>query len=68
MKAIEMLTSDGDGLINFREFQIIYKEYPIVLQPAFKLQESMQLKTLGARAWLRVAEVCREVACRVAHY
>ena len=29
--------------INDREFQMIYKDFPIVLQPAFKLQESMQV-------------------------
>ena len=46
-KAIRAVQSDSDGQVNFDEFREFYATYPIILDPAFKLQHRMQVRTLG---------------------
>jgi hypothetical protein len=45
-----------DGLIDYQEFGGIDARYPLVLFPAFRLQDVMQRNSLGERAWLGVIE------------
>lgn len=45
-----------DGLIDFGEFEQIDARYPLVLFPAFRLQDTMQRNSLGERTWLTVIE------------
>ena len=41
--ALEEFDQNDDGLIDFDEFQIINQRYPLVLFPAFHLQDRMQV-------------------------
>ena len=45
-----------DGVIDYQEFIKIYKRFPLVLFPAFRLQDAMQKNSLGERAWIRIIE------------
>lgn len=45
-----------DGVIDYQEFTKIYKRFPLVLFPAFRLQDAMQKNSLGERAWIRIIE------------
>ena len=45
------LVSNDDGLIDFSEFQELDRRYPLVLFPAFRLQDRMQKMTLGESGW-----------------
>lgn len=47
---------DGDGAISFSEFQKMNERFPMVLYPAFKLQDAIQGATLGPKEWVKVAE------------
>ena len=60
--ALEMFDTNDDGVIDFREFIDLDKKYPMLLWPAFRLQENMQNITLGENAWVRVYE--RVQQCR----
>lgn len=41
-----------DGLIDYSEFVELDRRYPLVLFPAFRLQDMMQRKTLGKKRFL----------------
>jgi hypothetical protein len=47
---------DGDGAISFAEFQRMNERFPMVLYPAFKLQDAIQNATLGSKEWVKIAE------------
>ena len=49
--AIQMFDVNDDGLIDFNEFVEIDRRFPLVLYPAFKLQDKMQRLTLGEKEW-----------------
>ena len=49
--AIQMFDVNDDGLIDFNEFIEIDRRFPLVLYPAFKLQDKMQRLTLGEKEW-----------------
>jgi Ca2+-binding EF-hand superfamily protein len=55
-EAIAQFDTNDDGLIDFNEFMELDKRYPLVLFPAFRLQDRMMKKTLGEREWVRVHE------------
>lgn len=55
-KALEDFDVDEDGLINYKEFVAIERRYPMILFPAFKLQDSMQRFSLGESTWLKILE------------
>jgi Ca2+-binding EF-hand superfamily protein len=55
-KALEEFDVNEDGLIDYGEFGNIDTRYPLVLFPAFRLQDVMQRNSLGERAWQRVIE------------
>ena len=50
-EALEQFDTNGDGLIDFDEFKEMNRRYPMVLFPAFRLQDKMQHYTLGRRRW-----------------
>jgi Ca2+-binding EF-hand superfamily protein len=53
-KALEQFDVNDDGLIDYSEFLEIEKRFPMVLFPAFQLQDRMQDKSLGLNSWLQV--------------
>ncbi|KAJ1434657.1 hypothetical protein B484DRAFT_446516 [Ochromonadaceae sp. CCMP2298] len=55
-KALEEFDVNEDGLIDYGEFGAIDQRYPLVLFPAFRLQDVMQRNSLGERAWVGVIE------------
>jgi len=55
-RALEEFDVNEDGLIDYGEFLEIDRRYPIVLFPAFRLQDVMQRNTLGESAWLKIIE------------
>jgi len=55
-EAISQFDTNDDGLIDFNEFMELDKRYPLVLFPAFRLQDRMMKKTLGEREWVKVHE------------
>ena len=48
-EAIGQFDTNDDGLIDFNEFMELDKRYPLVLFPAFRLQDRMTKKTLGEK-------------------
>jgi len=54
--AIQMFDVNDDGLIDFDEFVEIDRRFPLVLFPAFRLQDRMQRMTLGAPEWKTINE------------
>jgi len=48
-EAISQFDTNDDGLIDFNEFMELDKRYPLVLFPAFRLQDRMMKKTLGEK-------------------
>ena len=56
--ALEEFDQNDDGLIDFDEFQDLNRHYPLVLFPAFRLQDRIQKVTLGEVGWVSVAKRC----------
>ena len=50
--ALEEFDQNDDGLIDFDEFQFLNRTYPLVLFPAFQLQDRIQRCTLGSKGWV----------------
>lgn len=55
-KALEDFDVNDDGLIDYNEFIELEKRYPLILFPAFKLQDALQRASLGESTWLRIIE------------
>lgn len=55
-KALEEFDVNEDGLIDYGEFLEIDRRYPLVLFPAFRLQDVLQSASLGESTWLTVIE------------
>jgi hypothetical protein len=49
-RALEEFDVNEDGLIDYSEFLAIDSRYPLVLFPAFRLQDVMQRASLGESA------------------
>lgn len=54
--ALENFDVNEDGLIDYAEFIELERRYPLILFPAFRLQDSLQSFSLGQRQWLRIIE------------
>jgi len=52
-RALEEFDRNADGLIDFDEFRELNKRYPLILFPAFRMQDRMQKATLGEKRWLK---------------
>ena len=55
-KALEEFDVNEDGLIDYGEFTELNQKYPLVLFPAFRLQDTLQRNSLGEMQWLRITE------------
>ena len=55
-RALEEFDVNEDGLIDYSEFVELDRRYPLVLFPAFRLQDQMQKLSLGSTGWLIVQE------------
>ena len=53
-EAVAQFDTNDDGLIDFNEFIELDRRYPLVLFPAFRLQDRMQRVTLGQYAWVDI--------------
>ena len=40
--AIQQFDTNSDGVIDFKEFAALNKKFPMLLFPAFRMQEAMQ--------------------------
>lgn len=52
--ALEQFDGNADGLISFREFKQIHHHFPLVLYPAFKLQNAIHENVGGTSFWVKV--------------
>ena len=55
-KALEEFDTDGDGLIDMDEFRILDRRYPMVLFPAFRLQDNLQKGSLSSSRWKTILQ------------
>ncbi len=55
-KALEEFDTNQDGMIDYQEFLEVERRFPIVMFPAFRLQDTMQRGSLGEKAWLKIIE------------
>lgn len=55
-KALEEFDVNDDGLIDYNEFIQVDRRYPLILFPAFRLQDSLQKYSLGEKEWLKIIE------------
>lgn len=55
-RALDEFDVNEDGLIDYAEFVELDRRYPLVLFPAFKLQDHLQKHTLGEHAWVGISE------------
>lgn len=60
-KGLEEFDVNEDGLIDYSEFLEIDRRYPLVLFPAFRLQDVMQRNSLGERTWIKIIENYQEM-------
>lgn len=54
--ALQMFDSNNDGVIDYNEFTTMERKFPMILFPAFRLQDSMQKYTLGENLWTKIIE------------
>lgn len=59
-QALEEFDTNGDGLIDIDEFRILDRRYPMVLFPAFRLQDKLQKGSLSTSRWRDILR-CREL-------
>jgi Ca2+-binding EF-hand superfamily protein len=52
--ALSEFDTDGDGMINMLEFQALNQRFPMILFPAFRMQDRMQKLTLGEQRWTEI--------------
>lgn len=55
-KALDEFDVNEDGLIDYSEFVELDRRYPLILFPAFKLQDMLQKHTLGESTWVEISE------------
>eukprot|EP00750_Incisomonas_marina_P028659 INCI681.3.p1 GENE.INCI681.3~~INCI681.3.p1 ORF type:complete len:373 (-),score=82.67 INCI681.3:80-1198(-) len=58
--ALQQFDQNDDGLLDFNEFKLINRAYPMVFYPAFKMQASLQQQVLGERWWQGLRERMHE--------
>jgi len=51
LEALKKFDFNGDGKIDFKEFAMLNKQFPMVIYPAFRLQKNMMNYTLGQAFW-----------------
>jgi Ca2+-binding EF-hand superfamily protein len=55
-RALAMFDKNDDGLLDRDEFRDIDRRFPMMLFPAFRLQDRLQRNTLGDKTWIMVIE------------
>ncbi len=55
-QALDMFDENGDGVIDLMEFITLDRRFPMLMFPAFRLQEKMQKMTLGEKQWTKINE------------
>uniref|UniRef100_A0A7S1GD06 EF-hand domain-containing protein n=1 Tax=Bicosoecida sp. CB-2014 TaxID=1486930 RepID=A0A7S1GD06_9STRA len=55
-RAMEEFDVDDDGQLGYGEFKELWKRYPLLLFPAFRVQNSLQASFLGEEFWKMVHE------------
>eukprot|EP01041_Mallomonas_annulata_P011403 gene11403-23856_t len=55
-RALEEFDVNKDGTIDYSEFCEMERRYPMILFPAFQLQDAMQQQSLGEREWVKLIE------------
>lgn len=61
-KALQKSDRDGDGLLDFEEFQRVNIRFPLLLFPCFRLQDRIQKSTLTEKHWLQLAiRYCKQL-------
>ena len=53
--ALERFDVNDDGLLDYREFKEINKDFPMVFYPAFRMQDKWHKCCLGEKFWVDVA-------------
>merc|ERR1712224_68927 len=53
--ALERFDANDDGLLDYREFKEINKDFPMVFYPAFRIQDKWHKLCLGEQFWVDVA-------------
>uniref|UniRef100_A0A7S1GEX5 EF-hand domain-containing protein n=1 Tax=Bicosoecida sp. CB-2014 TaxID=1486930 RepID=A0A7S1GEX5_9STRA len=53
-RAMEEFDKNEDGMIDFEEFCSLNRRYPLVLFPAFRLQDALQRESLSEQVWVEV--------------
>jgi Ca2+-binding EF-hand superfamily protein len=59
-EALKTLDTNSDGRIDFEEFQSLNAKFPMLLFPAFRMQENMMINTLGKEWWLLKKETLQK--------
>lgn len=69
MSAFRAVAFNEDGKFDFKEFVKLNEDFPTVLFPAFRLQQSMKINIMGEAWWDRKAEIMvnDRADMRVAH-
>eukprot|EP00607_Mallomonas_marina_P002528 CAMPEP_0182433138 /NCGR_PEP_ID=MMETSP1167-20130531/61150_1 /TAXON_ID=2988 /ORGANISM="Mallomonas Sp, Strain CCMP3275" /LENGTH=423 /DNA_ID=CAMNT_0024621447 /DNA_START=207 /DNA_END=1474 /DNA_ORIENTATION=- len=58
-KVLEQFDENQDGVIDYKEFCTMESKFPMILYPAFRLQDAMQRTSLGESEWVRLIEKYR---------
>jgi Ca2+-binding EF-hand superfamily protein len=57
--ALDQFDANQDGLLDFEEFREIDKRFPLILFPAYRLQDAMQKCCLGQAEWTKLRAAYR---------
>lgn len=55
--ALTSFDTNSDGKIDFEEFQQLNVKFPMLLFPAFRMQENMMINTMGKEWWTKKKEM-----------
>jgi Ca2+-binding EF-hand superfamily protein len=50
-RVMQLIDGDGDGTVSFEEFVEFNRKYPVMLFPAFKMQQTLREKVFGFDFW-----------------
>ncbi|RHZ28175.1 hypothetical protein DYB26_005629 [Aphanomyces astaci] len=59
--AMEKFDFNGDGKVDFKEFQILNQQFPTLLYPVYRLQQSMKVHSMGESWWNRRATLLNDL-------